>query len=168
MRSSARRVPGRSTSSAAAALAALAALSTLVAPPAAAAAPGCAVAYTVTAQWSGGFIADVKITNLGDLVTGWTLTWTFTAGQEVRTRWGADISQTGAQVTARDVAHNAVIPTGGKAEFGFGGSSIGTVNPPPVAFALNGTPCVEGSAPRPTAPPAGSRYRAGSWAQPTG
>ena len=38
---------------------------------ASAASAGCSVGYTVTAQWSGGFGANVIVTNLGDQVNGW-------------------------------------------------------------------------------------------------
>ncbi len=57
---------------------------------AARAATGCRVDYTVTNQWQGGFGANVTLTNLGDPVTSWTLTWTFSAGQIVTQLWGGD------------------------------------------------------------------------------
>ena len=37
--------------------------------PAAAAATGCSVTYTVQSQWSGGFSADLAITNLGSALS---------------------------------------------------------------------------------------------------
>jgi cellulase/cellobiase CelA1 len=51
--------------------------------PAEAAAAGCSVNYSVSSQWQGGFGAAVTVTNLGDPVTSWTLTWSYTAGQTV-------------------------------------------------------------------------------------
>src|SRR6478672_11287523 len=36
---------------------------------------GCSVSYTVPAQWPGGFTANMSVTNLGDPINGWTLTW---------------------------------------------------------------------------------------------
>ena len=59
------------------------------------AAAGCRVDYTVTNQWSGGFGANVVITNLGDPMSGWTLTWTFTAGQTVTQVWNGTVTQCG-------------------------------------------------------------------------
>src|SRR6476620_5843628 len=50
---------------------------------AAAATAGCSVNYSVSSQWPGGFGAAVTVTNLGDPVTSWRLTWAFTAGQTV-------------------------------------------------------------------------------------
>src|SRR5688500_8610281 len=41
------------------------------------AAPGCRVDYTPNDWGGGGFGAGVKITNLGDAVSGWTLKFTF-------------------------------------------------------------------------------------------
>ena len=61
----------------------LASAAVAVALPAGAAAAGCSVDYAVSSQWQGGFGANVSITNLGDPLTGWTLTWSFGAGQTV-------------------------------------------------------------------------------------
>ncbi|XTZ14600.1 cellulose binding domain-containing protein [Micromonospora echinospora] len=127
---------------------------------ASAAAVGCRVDYRVTNQWGGGFGADVAVTNLGDPVTGWTLTWSFTAGQQVDQAWNATVTQSADRVTARDVGYNAVIGTGGTATFGFNASWNGTTNPAPASFALNGTTCTgatpttpPGTTPPPTTPP---------------
>ena len=53
---------------------ALASGTVAVALPAGAATAGCSVNYAVSSQWQGGFGANVTITNLGDPLTGWTLT----------------------------------------------------------------------------------------------
>ncbi|RLP93759.1 cellulose binding domain-containing protein [Micromonospora sp. CV4] len=128
------------------------ALGTVVA---SAAAVGCRVDYQVTNQWQGGFGANVTVTNLGDPVTGWTLTWSYTAGQQVTQAWNATVAQAGAQVTARNVDHNAAIATNGTAAFGFNASWT-SGNPAPASFALNGATCtgaVPTSGPTTTAPP---------------
>src|SRR6478752_3293741 len=70
-----------------------------------AAAAGCRVDYQVASQWQGGFGANVTITNLGDPVTGWTLTWFYAAGQTVTQAWNATVSQSGAQVSAVNVGY---------------------------------------------------------------
>ncbi len=109
--------------------------------PPASAATGCQVAYTVAGQWSGGFTADVKITNLGDPITGWKLTWTFGAGQTVSQAWNATVAvASGGAATATNASYSPGIPTGGTAAFGFNGSWNGS-NPVPTAFALNGVTC---------------------------
>ncbi len=119
------------------------------------AAAGCQVGYTVTNQWQGGFGAGVTVTNLGDPVTSWRLTWSFTAGQTVTQLWGGTVTQSGGQVTVANAAWNGNIPTGGSATFGFNGTSTAS-NPVPTDFALNGTICTGGVAsPSPGTPSPG-------------
>src|SRR4051812_19745417 len=60
-------------------LALMASAAVVVALPAGAATAGCSVNYAVSSQWQGGFGASVSITNLGDPVSGWTLTWSYPA-----------------------------------------------------------------------------------------
>ncbi|WP_318272225.1 cellulose binding domain-containing protein, partial [Microbispora triticiradicis] len=105
------------------------------------AAAGCEVTYTVTSSWPGGFGADVKVSNLGDPINGWKLTWTFTAGQTITQLWNGTHTQSGAQVTVSDAGYNASIPTGGSTSFGFNGGLSGSANPVPTNFAVNGTAC---------------------------
>ncbi len=112
----------------------------LVAATGADAAAGCRVTYTAPSQWPGGFTANVAVTNLGDPINGWTLTWAFPAGQRVSQGWNANVTQSGAQVTAANAGWNAGLPTGGSVSFGFNGSWTGS-NPAPAAFALNGVAC---------------------------
>ncbi|GLZ59843.1 cellulose binding domain-containing protein [Micromonospora sp. NBRC 107095] len=125
---------------------------------ASAAAVGCRVDYQITNQWQGGFGANVTVTNLGDPVSGWAVTWSYPAGQQVTQAWNATVTQSGAQVAARNVDHNATIATNGSASFGFNGSWTGS-NPVPGSFALNGTTCTgtpptgEPTTPPPTTPP---------------
>ena len=119
---------------------------------AAAAAAGCSVNYTITSQWPGGFGAAVTVTNLGDPVDGWRLTWSFAAGQTVTQLWNGSYSQSGTQVTVANTSWNGAIATGGSAGFGFNGASAGA-NPVPADFALNGTTCTGGVAtPSPSSP----------------
>ncbi|WKU07481.1 cellulose binding domain-containing protein [Micromonospora sp. HUAS LYJ1] len=125
---------------------------TLTAVTASAAAAGCRVDYTISSQWGGGFGADVLVTNLGDPINGWTLTWSYTAGQQVTQAWNATVTQSGAQVSAKDAGYNATLATNGTANFGFNASWNNASNPPPDSFALNGTTCTGGTAPT-TAPP---------------
>ncbi|MEU5673428.1 cellulose binding domain-containing protein [Micromonospora sp. NPDC047753] len=131
---------------------------TLGAVVASAAAVGCRVDYQITNQWQGGFGANVTVTNLGDPVNGWAVTWSYAAGQQVTQAWNAAVTQSGAQVTARNVDHNTAIATNGSASFGFNGSWTGS-NPVPGSFALNGATCTgapptdEPTTPPPTTPP---------------
>ncbi|GGN33090.1 O-glycosyl hydrolase [Actinoplanes campanulatus] len=129
----------------------------VVALPAAAAA-GCSVNYAVSSQWAGGFGAAVTVTNLGDAINGWTLTWSYSAGQTVTQAWNATVAQNGAAVTARNVSYNGAIATNGSVSFGFNGTWT-AANPAPVSFAVNGVACTGGTTPpsspatSPSAPP---------------
>ncbi len=133
-----------------AALAGVVALLTLVglwtATTASAAAAGCKVVYTVGGQWSGGFTANVAVTNLGDTINGWRLTWTFPAGQRVSQAWNATVTAAGDATTATNFGYNASIATNATASFGFNGSWTGS-NPVPTSFALNGVTCTGTTAP---------------------
>lgn len=120
---------------------------------------GCRVTYSIDSQWPGGFTGNVTVTNLGDPISSWTLTWNFSSGQKVTQAWNATVSQNGDQVTARNVSYNGAIATGATASFGFNGSWNGS-NPVPTSFALNGTAC--------TGTPSGSSSPAPSPSTPGG
>jgi Cellulose binding domain len=124
-----------------------------------AAATGCQVTYAVSSQWSGGFGANVTVTNLGDPVSAWSLRWSYAAGQTIAQAWNATVSQSGAAVTATNASFNGAIATNGSASFGFNGSWTGS-NPAPTAFTVNGTACTGSVTPTisppttgPTTPP---------------
>jgi hypothetical protein len=127
----------------------LASATVAVALPAGAAAAGCSVTYAVSSQWQGGFGANVSVTNLGDPLTSWTLTWSFGAGQRVTEFWNTALTQSGSAVTAKNVSYNGAVGTNGTVAFGFNASWTGS-NPAPTSFALNGVTCT-GSVP-PTTP----------------
>jgi rhamnogalacturonan endolyase len=112
----------------------------------AAGAPGCAVDYSVTSQWAGGFGASVTISNPGDPVNGWHLTWPLAAGQGITQIWNATAAVSNGTATATDVGYNAAIPTAGSVTFGFNGTWSGS-NPVPSSFTLNGTSCSSAAVP---------------------
>ncbi len=131
----------------------LASAAAVVALPAAAAAAGCSVNYAVSSQWQDGFGANVTITNLGDPITGWTLTWSYSAGQTVTQAWNTTLTQSGAAVTAKNVSYNGAVATNGTATFGFNGAWTAS-NPSPAGFTLNGVACTGATQPS-TSPSAG-------------
>ncbi|WFE19284.1 cellulose binding domain-containing protein [Solwaraspora sp. WMMD937] len=132
-------------------IAVTAAVSAAVAAPAAAA-PGCRVTYSVSSQWPGGFTGNVNLTNIGDPLSSWTLTWSFGASQQVTQAWNSTITQIGSQVTARNVSWNGSLATNASTSFGFNGSWNGS-NPAPTNFTLNGTACNGTAQPSPTISP---------------
>ena len=138
---------------AASAVCVLGAIGAVTAVPSASAAAGCSVTYRVGSQWPGGFSGSVDLTNLGDPLNGWTLTWSFTAGQQVSQGWNAVFSQSGAQVTARNQTWNAGLGTGAVVNVGFNGSWNNSANPAPTTFALNGVACTGSTTPTTGTPP---------------
>src|SRR3954451_16868368 len=134
----------------------MASAAVVVALPAGAATAGCSVNYAVSSQWQGGFGANVSITNLGDPLSSWTLTWSYGAGQTVTQAWNTTLTQSGSAVTAKNVSYNGSIATNGTASFGFNGSWTGS-NPAPTNFALNGVACTGATQPTsPSSPPLSS------------
>jgi endoglucanase len=126
--------------------------------PAAAATTGCSVTYQNVNAWqssptSGGFNTTLAITNLGDPITHWTLTFTMPSGHTMTSGWNASFSGTTA-ITATDVGWNGAIATGAtNATAGMQGtwtrSSAGSAPPnpfpQPTDFTLNGVRCTGGT-----------------------
>lgn len=103
-------------------------------------ASGVHVSYQVVNQWSGGFTANMTITNNGaSAINGWTLQFTFPGTQQVTQLWDGQVTQSGEQVTVKNMSYNATIAPGGVVSLGFNGSWSGS-NPSPASFTLNGTP----------------------------
>ena len=101
----------------------------------------CTVTYTITNQWTGGFQADVQLTNTGSTAwSGWALGWSFADGQQIGQLWNADYSQSGAAVTAKNVSWNGTVAAGSSVGFGFTGSWSG-VNTKPSAFKVGDQSC---------------------------
>ncbi|GGX72029.1 xyloglucanase [Streptomyces minutiscleroticus] len=101
----------------------------------------CAVAYTVTNRWPGGFQAEVRLTNTGSSAwNGWSLAWSSPAGQTVAQAWNAAVTQEGSAVTAKNVSWNAGVEPGASVGFGFTGGSAGAAAEP-AAFRLGNQSC---------------------------
>ncbi|MEV4064775.1 glycoside hydrolase family 6 protein [Nonomuraea dietziae] len=106
------------------------------------AAVSCAVEYSTT-DWSTGFTASVKITNLGDPVNGWQLGFAFPGNQKITNGWSATWQQSGANVTAAALDWNKALASGQSVSIGFNADHTGA-NAKPTAFTLNGTACTGG------------------------
>src|SRR3954454_14239078 len=133
----------------------------------ASAAAGCQVKYTISSQWPGGFGATVDVTNLGDPINGWTLAFSYSAGQTVTQLWNGSVTQSGSTVTVHNAAWNNAIATNGTASFGFNGSWTGS-NPAPSSFTLNGVTCTGAvSTTPPTTTPTGTPTTAPTTTTPT-
>jgi glucuronoarabinoxylan endo-1,4-beta-xylanase len=101
----------------------------------------CGIGYQVTGSWSGGFQGEIVIHNTSAAaLTGWTLSFTFTAGQTITQMWGGTSTQNGSTVNVVPVDYTRTIPTGGSITIGFLANQP-AANPAPTAFTLNGGAC---------------------------
>jgi hypothetical protein len=92
---------------------------------------GCTATYQVSGQWSGGFQGEVTVRNTGTTATtGWTVAWAFASGQTISQIWNGTHTQSGANVTVRNVAHNGNLAANASATFGFIGSYNGANTAP--------------------------------------
>jgi endoglucanase len=95
----------------------------------------------VVSSWSGGFQAQVTLTDTGSgPISPWALTWTFPGDQKITTIWNATATQSGEKVTAVNEPYNATIAASGSVTIGFTGTYT-TSNAPPTSFSVNGTAC---------------------------
>ncbi|MBO3744457.1 fibronectin type III domain-containing protein [Streptosporangiaceae bacterium NEAU-GS5] len=115
------------------ALASALALVTVSNLPAAHAAVSCSASYAKS--WDnngGGFGGLITVTNSGDPITAWTLTFTFPGNQRIQNGWDGNYTQaTGsAVVTVTNASYNGSKGTGATWTTGFNGSYTGTNNNP--------------------------------------
>jgi alpha-galactosidase len=100
----------------------------------------CQVSY-VKNEWSGGFTANVTVTNTGTTaINGWTLKFTYPGDQKITNAWNATVTQSGNAVTAANVSYNGSIAPAGNVQFGFQGTWTSN-DTNPTAFTLNGSAC---------------------------
>ncbi|HEU5108879.1 MAG TPA: cellulose binding domain-containing protein, partial [Micromonosporaceae bacterium] len=128
----------------------------------------CSVTYTAS-NWGGGggFTAGVRITNLGDPLNGWTLSFAFPSGQRLSQGWNANWAQAAgsANVTATNLDWNRNLSANQSTDIGFNGTFTGTTNTAPTSFAINGVTCGganQSPAVTMTSPATGASFQAGS------
>ncbi|RLP98311.1 cellulose-binding protein [Micromonospora sp. CV4] len=85
---------------------------------------GCAATVSVN-QWTGGFVATVRVTAGSTPVNGWTVTMTLPPGANVTNAWNANRSGDTGTVRFTNVGHNGSIAPGQSAEFGYQGAGTG-------------------------------------------
>ncbi|WP_432958066.1 glycoside hydrolase family 6 protein [Micromonospora haikouensis] len=103
---------------------------------------GCTVTFTPN-TWTGGFTAELRITNGGGALNAWSLSFGFPAGSGVRltSGWSGEWSQNGDTLLVRNVAWNGNLPANGTVSVGFQGTFSGSSLPAPSGFTLNGSRC---------------------------
>jgi endoglucanase len=80
----------------------------------------CSASYSVTNSWSGGFQAQVTLTDTGTAaMTSWGLSWTFSGGQQITSLWDGVYTQSGGQVSVTNESYNGNVASGGSVTIGF-------------------------------------------------
>jgi chitodextrinase len=70
----------------------------------------CSVTASVQSQWSNGYVLNVTVTNTGTSTTsGWSVPFTMPSGHQVTGGWGASLSTSGQNVTARNLSYNGAL-----------------------------------------------------------
>jgi cellulose 1,4-beta-cellobiosidase len=92
---------------------------------------GCTAAYSVVNSWSGGFQAQVTVTNTGtSSLSGWKLAWTFPGDQKINSLWNGSYTQSGSQVSVTPATYNASIAPGSSITVGFTATDTTGAAPP--------------------------------------
>lgn len=82
---------------------------------------GCSATTSIN-QWSGGFVATVRVTAGSTGVSGWNVGLTLPAGASVTNSWSATATGTSGSVRFANVSYNGQIGAGQSTEFGFQGT----------------------------------------------
>jgi endoglucanase len=91
----------------------------------------CSASYSLVNTWSGGFQAQVTLTNTGTApLSSWTLTWTFGGDQKIASLWNGTYTQSGEQVTVTNESYNGPVAPGGTVTVGFTGTDTNSNTPP--------------------------------------
>ena len=102
--------------------------------------PGCVIRYTAT-NWPGAFTAEVTISNRGSAsIDGWALTFRFPGDEAVSSAWNATFTQTGAEVSARNLNDDGIIRPGASQSLGLLGAWTSD-DTTPAAFRVNRAVC---------------------------
>ena len=80
---------------------------------------GCTATESITSTWSGGFQANVTVTNTGTTpTTSWTVDGAFPGSQTLVNSWNATVTQSGARLSAKNASYNGTIAAGGSTSWG--------------------------------------------------
>ena len=69
-------------------------------------------------SWGSGFQGTVTVT-AGEALTSWTTSFTLPGTVRIQNAWSAEVSGSGAEVTARNAPWNGSVAAGASTTFGF-------------------------------------------------
>jgi acetylxylan esterase len=85
---------------------------------------GCTATVSVN-QWTGGFVATVRVTAGSSAINGWRVTLTLPSGSAVTNSWSANRSAASGTIQWTNVDYNGRVAAGQSTEFGFQASGSG-------------------------------------------
>lgn len=116
------------------------AASLMLAAPAHAAVPSPFTCHYTFIAWQTGFTADLRITNNGPTIDGWTAHWTFKEPTQNLHVWSARMVQpTPHEAVATPESWTSKISTGTWVTFGW--TALATSTEVPTDITINGMPC---------------------------
>ncbi|WP_460845318.1 glucuronyl esterase domain-containing protein [Phytohabitans suffuscus] len=86
---------------------------------------GCTATVSLN-QWTGGFVATIRVTAGSAAISGWTVAATLPSGASVTNHWNANRTGTSGNVQFTNVSYNGSIGAGQSTAFGFQGTGTGT------------------------------------------
>jgi hypothetical protein len=86
---------------------------------------GCTASVSLN-QWTGGFVATIRVTAGASPIGGWTVGTTLPPGATITSAWNANRSGNSGAVLFTNVQYNGAVPAGQFTEFGFQGTGTGT------------------------------------------
>ncbi|WP_197289802.1 cellulose binding domain-containing protein, partial [Saccharothrix sp. NRRL B-16348] len=87
--------------------------------------PGGCTATVSLNQWTGGFVATVKVTAGSSPVSGWTVAMTLPSGATVTNAWNVNRSGNTGAVNFTNVSFNGNLAAGQSTEFGYQATGSG-------------------------------------------
>jgi peptidoglycan/xylan/chitin deacetylase (PgdA/CDA1 family) len=97
--------------------------------------PGACSASVSLNQWTGGFVATVRVTAGSSGVTGWRISLTLPSGATVVNSWNAQRSGDSGAVQFTNAPYNGRLGANASTEFGFQGTGTGSGTTPTCAAA---------------------------------
>ncbi len=92
-------------------------------------------------EWATGATVQVTVTNTGSsAINGWTATFKFPGNQKISQFWNGTVTQTGQNVSVKDLGYNSSIAPNGNVGFGFNLDFSG-INADFTGFSINGKAC---------------------------
>jgi endo-1,4-beta-xylanase len=85
---------------------------------------GCGATVSLN-QWTGGFVATVRVTAGSAALNGWTVALTLPGGAAVTNTWNVTASGSSGAVSFTNVGYNGSVAAGAYTEFGFQGTGTG-------------------------------------------